>query len=147
MKRILFLCTGNYYRSRFAEILFNALAFPAGLEWRADSRGFCQHDENVGPISNYALGALAARGIPVRTDCRYPRVVCRDDLTGADRVIAMKEVEHRPLLDRMFPGYSDRVEFWHIDDLDKAGPTEALGNLEREVQRLIDRLRAESGAP
>ncbi|HVS36227.1 MAG TPA: hypothetical protein VMS17_11650 [Gemmataceae bacterium] len=27
---ILFLCTGNYYRSRFAEILFSALAGKKG---------------------------------------------------------------------------------------------------------------------
>jgi len=35
---VLFLCTGNYYRSRFAEILFNAVAAKEGLGWRADSR-------------------------------------------------------------------------------------------------------------
>lgn len=35
---VLFLCTGNYYRSRFAEIYFNALAAQRGSPWRADSR-------------------------------------------------------------------------------------------------------------
>jgi protein-tyrosine phosphatase len=30
-KDILFLCTGNYYRSRFAEILFNSVAGKMGL--------------------------------------------------------------------------------------------------------------------
>ena len=29
--KLLFICTGNYYRSRFAEILFNALASEARL--------------------------------------------------------------------------------------------------------------------
>ena len=37
--RVLFLCTGNYYRSRFAEALFNSLAKRAELNWTADSRG------------------------------------------------------------------------------------------------------------
>ncbi len=37
--KLLFLCTGNYYRSRFAELLFNHLAAQVGLDWRADSRG------------------------------------------------------------------------------------------------------------
>ena len=41
-KRVLFLCTGNYYRSRFAEILFNQLAPTRGLNWRADSRGLAR---------------------------------------------------------------------------------------------------------
>ena len=31
-KTILFLCTGNYYRSRFAEILFNSVAGRMGLQ-------------------------------------------------------------------------------------------------------------------
>jgi protein-tyrosine phosphatase len=36
---VLFLCTGNYYHSRFAEILFNSVASRMGLPWRASSRG------------------------------------------------------------------------------------------------------------
>ena len=31
MYKLLFLCTGNYYRSRFAELLFNAMAAPKEL--------------------------------------------------------------------------------------------------------------------
>ena len=38
-KFVLFLCTGNYYRSRFAESLFNSVAGKMGLPWRASSRG------------------------------------------------------------------------------------------------------------
>ena len=39
-KTVLFLCTGNYYRSRFAEALFDSVAVRMGLPWRASSRGW-----------------------------------------------------------------------------------------------------------
>jgi hypothetical protein len=38
-KQVLFVCTGNHYRSRFAEALFNQKARQAQLDWRALSRG------------------------------------------------------------------------------------------------------------
>ena len=41
-KVVLFLCTCNYYRSRFAEIVFNHKARKAGLDWQATSRGLAR---------------------------------------------------------------------------------------------------------
>jgi hypothetical protein len=58
-----FLCTGNYYRSRFAEILFNSVAGKLGLRWRASSRGLALERgvNNVGPMAVSAITALEAR--------------------------------------------------------------------------------------
>ena len=39
VKTVLFLCTGNYYRSRFAGHVFNDRARKGGIAWLADSRG------------------------------------------------------------------------------------------------------------
>jgi protein-tyrosine-phosphatase len=59
-KTVLFLCTGNYYRSRFAEILFNSVAGKMGLPWRASSRGLAldRGVHNVGPMAVVAVKAL-----------------------------------------------------------------------------------------
>ena len=56
-KIMLFLCTGNYYRSRFAELLFNHLAKQRGLDWQATSRGLAleRGANNVGSISQHTL--------------------------------------------------------------------------------------------
>jgi protein-tyrosine-phosphatase len=40
LNTVLFLCTGNYYRSRFAEELFNHHADRAGLNWIAQRRPY-----------------------------------------------------------------------------------------------------------
>ena len=47
MKKILFLCTGNYYRSRLAEELFNHLAIKNDLPWRAWSEGLGQRNDKI----------------------------------------------------------------------------------------------------
>jgi protein-tyrosine phosphatase len=69
-KTVLFLCTGNYYRSRFAEILFNSVAGKMSLLWRASSRGLALERgvNNIGPMAVTAIEALEARGLRAVTD-------------------------------------------------------------------------------
>jgi protein-tyrosine phosphatase len=106
IQRILFLCTGNYYRSRYAEELFNHIARAEGLGWRAFSCGAADQafPENVGPMSEYARGALAAKGIVPEGGLRDPRSCSLSDFDEAQRVVALKEAEHRPLIEQRFPG-------------------------------------------
>ena len=98
MKQVLFLCSGNYYRSRFAEHLFNHLAEQEGLPWHApDSRGLLVgHWGNIGPISRYAVEALQRRGIALTGEHRQdPRPLALANLAGSDLVVAVKEAEHQ----------------------------------------------------
>jgi protein-tyrosine phosphatase len=140
---VLFLCSGNYYRSRFAEHLFNALAAARGLGWRADSAGLEEQcrTRNPGPISRMTLDALRSRGIDVPEPPRSPRDVLERDFETARLVIALKESEHRPLLERRFAAHASRVEYWHVDDVGDKPPGVALPELERNVLALLARLR------
>lgn len=140
-KIVLFLCSANYYRSRFAEHLFNHLAEEAGLGWQADSRGLMVgHWGNIGPISPYTIDGLRRRGIDPPDMPRQPKQLTAVDLVHSDLVVAVKEAEHRPAMMQLFPEWANRVEYWHIDDLDCAEPDEALTALERSVRHLISRL-------
>jgi protein-tyrosine phosphatase len=140
MKRVLFLCSGNYYRSRLAEIVFNWRARERGLAWVADSRGLRLDRCNIGPISRHTLSWLNGRGISCESVGRPPAAVVEADFAAAHRVIAVKEAEHRPLIESLFPQWQDRVEYWQVHDLDFAVPDEAIPLLEREVLNLLDRI-------
>lgn len=141
MKTVLFLCTGNYYRSRFAQILFNHLAERDQLGWRATSRGLkIGWPGNVGSLSKFTEARLAELGIGW-DDCRHMPMQCRTrDLEEADRVIALKEAEHRAMLEQWFAGWADRVEYWHVHDVDAATPDVALKEIEGLVRDLIAKL-------
>src|SRR3954447_22399873 len=140
-KTILFLCSGNYYRSRFAENLFNHRAAQAGLDWRATSRGLKREFGawNIGPMFPGAIAALRQLGVePDESRCAMH--CYESDLRGADLIVALKEAEHRPLLDEHFPAWASRVEFWQVHDLDFATPEQALPEIEQLIEQLIDRL-------
>ncbi|QIR41751.1 low molecular weight phosphatase family protein (plasmid) [Tolypothrix sp. PCC 7910] len=142
MNKILFLCTGNYYRSRFAENLFNWLATKQGLDWEADSRGLAleQGVNNVGPISRYALEALAVRLVDLPDDERFPLPATELDFQSATKIIALDEFEHRPLMNERFPQWVDAIEYWLVHDIDKTSAKVALEQIEKNLLQLIEQL-------
>jgi protein-tyrosine phosphatase len=138
-RRILFLCTGNYYRSRFAEILFNHLAKDGALGWSAFSRALAIElgTRNEGPISAHTRKACADREIAISEPIRFPQSVTEDDFVLAARVIALKEAEHRAYMRERFPNWADRIEYWNVHDLDAAHPDDACAEIEMLVRTML----------
>jgi len=133
---VLFLCTGNYYRSRTAEAVFNHYALAQALDVRATSRGLGLSADNKGPISPHAILWLEANGVPF--DRRQPQDLAVDDLSAAHRTIAIDQTEHRVMMSVRFPEWVDRIEYWTIHDLDRTSASEALSAIERRVRALVD---------
>jgi protein-tyrosine phosphatase len=148
MKIVLFLCTGNYYRSRFAEEMFNSSAPVECPGWRAISRGLAVDlgVNNVGPIAKSAVHALRSSGVDFNWKlARMPLQLETVDLETADHIVALKKAEHLPLLRERFHSWlganePDRVEYWHIDDVDQMVPARALPLILDELQVLKTRL-------
>ena len=144
--RVLFLCTGNYYRSRYAEEIFNHQAGREGLGWHAFSRGVAENlfPENVGPMSPYTLNALQAKGIAPGGATRNPVICTVDDFGEAALVVALKDSEHRPMIERRFAGVAHRVVYWDVDDIEFLDPPTALGKIDELVRQLIGSLQSGS---
>ena len=123
-KRVLFVCSGNYYRSRLAEILFNHEAPLTGLDWEAESRGLLESSGDLKGMSEHTktylrlmeLGDLAASP-------RDPLSMTVEDLTEADLVIALCRTEHKPMMEKKFLALakalhkSGKIRYWNIYDI------------------------------
>jgi protein-tyrosine phosphatase len=138
-RKVLFLCTGNYYRSRFAEQLFNVRAAQGGLHWWAYSRGLALEKgrNNVGPMAPNAIQALYERGIILRHEPRYPLQAEAGDFHSANIIIALKQAEHQPYIRDRYPAWAERVCYWHVHDVTPTHAYDPLQEIDNEIQQLI----------
>jgi len=123
MKRVLFVCTGNFYRSRLAEILFNHYAKAMGLDWEADSRGLAKKMVHRG-ISPSVKSYLEAspHGAPTE-EPRNPIALSVDDILKFDLIVLLNKTEHHPELEKrsqtLVRSLQDagKLRSWNVYDL------------------------------
>lgn len=138
-EKILFICTANYYRSRFSEMYFNHLAGSQGLSVRADSAGLEMakwRSYNPGELSVHTVKALGELGIAIEQPYRAPRQFDPAVHTGM-RLIALSESEHRPMVARLFPQVLQQVEFWQVEDVEWETPEQAIALMQASVERCL----------
>lgn len=143
MNSLLFICTGNYYRSRYAEALFNHQKGIPLSHWRAFSRGLmieCAPQS----ISPHTRNAIQSKGIT--DDCyeSLPTALTLADLKRADLVVALKREEHHAMMQHQFPEWVERIRYWDVHDLDVWSPAQTLPAIETRVQSLIAELSTSS---
>jgi protein-tyrosine phosphatase len=143
MKTVLFICTGNYYRSRIAEILFNHYAERESISANAFSRGFrLNPDKNKGVISPHAVSYLSLLDIPAGNTS--PSRLDVDDLNRAWQIIVLDEKEHRPMMQQAFPEWEHKVVYWQFEDDYIADPGDVLPLLNKKVKSFVRSLQASS---
>ena len=120
-RRLIFVCTGNFYRSRLAELLFNHHAALLGLQWKAESRGLMV----TGRLRGLAAEARAyaeLQGLPDAPG-RNPLPLLVDELAAAGLVVLMNRTEHETFMEREFrPVYrlllaKGALRAWNIFDI------------------------------
>jgi protein-tyrosine phosphatase len=140
-KRVLFLCTGNYYRSRLAEELLRWNAKKADLQIECDSAGLgiIPNPSNPGPIGIAALAYLQARGIVSLTLARYPKKWTPSDIQAADIIVCMNEREHREVFERQARPFLNhgQIVYWHIPDVEEDPDLTGPELIDGEVRGLL----------
>jgi len=146
MYSVLFLCTGNYFRSRFAEYWFNrcidlrsmqgqCISGSAGLNVSADNG-------NVGPMAAEAIAALRDRGLELDfATLPLPRQVTEDLLRSANLIVAVDAHVHRPMIRDKYPEWESKIQFWEVKDLGEGGLAhDPIAQLENAVEDLVEQL-------
>jgi protein-tyrosine phosphatase len=134
--RILFICTGNYYRSRFAEAVFNHHAKVQQIPWTAFSRGLAVHLAE-GYLSPLTLQALGERKIELRHTGSDRQQLSEADLLHSDRRIALDRSEHFAMIQDQFPDWAHKIEYWDVPDVLFESHLRALPEIERRTLQLL----------
>ena len=136
--KVLFVCTGNYFRSRFAEALFNE-ARPK--QWSAFSRGLGALKPRKEHVSPLVIAELKRRSVPSSRVDGAPQPLTQQDLDAAEVVVLMNGPEHEPLLHQQFPTFPlSKVRSWAIGDFPKMPTEQAFANIATGVDALIAEL-------
>ena len=123
IKRVLFICSGNYYRSRLAEILFNEAAEKAGIDWEAESRGLLKTGELKG-MSEHAAAYLRDHDLAhLAREPRDPLLLDVEDIATFDLVVGLCREEHEPIINQKYLSLAramakaGRIRYWRIYDI------------------------------
>ena len=139
-KQILFICTGNYYRSRYAQACFNLKAQETKLDWTAVSRGLGIKPGRKG-ISPLAATELSKRGVPETLYRGDPEPLTEADLNKSDYIVVMDETEHRNIIERRFPNRDGRkFHYWEIPDYPKMTVPAACAAMSENIDHLLKEL-------
>jgi protein-tyrosine phosphatase len=135
--RVLFICTGNYYRSRFAEAVFNYHAEQRQMPWTAFSRGLAVHLVE-GDLSTFTAEALNTRQIELRHTGAGRAQLSEKDLLESNYRIAMDRSEHFRMMLNQFPVWADQIDYWDVSDLPYRSSIDALPEIELNVIQLLE---------
>ena len=144
-KELLFICTGNYYRSRFAEIYFQHLSDLLKLDWKSKSRGFeierADYMADIyGELSPFIRDHLNI--LNLKEDEGRKRVpLNKSDLDSADLIVILDKGEHNQYLRQYAISEDDlKVIFWNVKDIHDWTPKETISLIENECQKLVNRM-------
>ena len=135
--KVLFVCTQNIHRSRFAEEVFNYLAKKSNSKHQAFSAGFRVGDYSFRTIYYPALDNLKKLNIAPLRPNDFSKHIDDVDLSEYDRIICMDEGEHKPKVLANPSLQNDLFEYWNIIDEPKVKSEISLPKCYQKVDNLL----------
>lgn len=137
MLKVLFVCTANIFRSRFAEEVFNSLAQSSNISAQAFSAGLKVGEYHIRKIYRPAMDQLKYLNINPKRPDELSVHINDINLQGYDRFICMDENEHRPMVESSSLLQNIDFEYWNIIDEPKVESAVSLPICYSNVKELI----------
>ena len=147
MYKILFICTGNFYRSKFCEAFMENEGKVLKIPIRTMSRGFeISLADKVasiyGETSPYTIQRLDQLGIDCGKVKKRRTPVSQHDINSNDIIVIIDKAEHSPYMENFdFP--ENRTVFWEVKDIADWTAKETLDELEKSCHKLSFKLWGE----
>ena len=128
---ILFVCTGNYYRSKFCENVWQYLLEKFNQEGKVSSSGLKPElallwKEAFGNVSPFTTKALNKIGVPLYDDSSL-HLLTEYEVKSNDKIVFINRDEHMPLLsDLEISVPISKIIAWENEDVDQEFPIETL---------------------
>lgn len=150
--KVCFVCTGNYYRSRFAEAVFNFLSKECGESHIAKSRGLNisaadKTAREYGELSPYTKNKMDDLEIPRNLTSKKRKSISKKDLDEFDIIVIMDRSEHFKMVKEFIGEDKDMIEaaknfkYWAIKDVSDWEPEETLGAILANVNKFFNEVR------
>lgn len=150
--KVCFVCTGNYYRSRFAEAVFNFLSKECGEDHIAESRGLDisaadKVAKEYGELSPYTKNKMDDLEIPHNLTSKERKAILKEDLETFDVIVIMDRSEHFKMVKEFVGEDKDMIEaakkfkYWAIKDVFDWEPEETLGAVLANVNKFFNEVR------
>ncbi len=136
-KTVLFICTANFFRSRYAEAYFNCMADWNKSPHKAISGGV-SIDPLIGPMSSYTMYRMVERGIDAKCSSPQSKRVYSGDIDAADIAICVYEKEHKPMMELLYESVENQIVYWSIPDINEISPNQSLDLVEKNVDVLFN---------
>ena len=141
MHNILFVCTANIFRSRFAEEVFNFLAAEERIPAKAFSAGLKVGEYHVKKIYRPALEQLTKFNIKPKRPNELSVHINEVQLSKYDQLICMDEADHKPMVLSNSKLNDINFEYWDIIDEPKVQSDISLPICFSKVKELVDGLK------
>ena len=140
MDKVLFVCTANIHRSRFAEEVFNHFSEKNNKGVAAFSAGLRVGDYNFRKIYYPALDNLEKFNILPKRAEELSVHIKNIDLDQYDRLICMDKNEHKPMVlpDPQLSAF--KFEYWDITDMPKVHSNISLPKCYKQVESLWNQI-------